>query len=181
MGAIVLREPRCISRYDTKRPEIINCCFGRDNISREINKWFKTLDANEQCRRANFYKEYRKELERFRKLPLSNQRNISFHRKGYPDIHIKITGRYGIYVGSPINRLPASEREPAIDRTTDALKWAASEPSHPVQPLAGDFSIDGAPLFPECRTYLEQANHLVIEARAIAKHIHGTGTLTPPP
>jgi hypothetical protein len=162
-------------------PEIINCCFGKDTATDEMKEWFRTLDDNERCWRDNFVKEYRKELKEFRKLLLSTQRNISFHRIGYPSINIKITGRYGIHAGSPINSLPASETEPLVDRNTDALKWAATEPPPPVIPLANDFSIAGAPLFSECRAYLEKVKDLVIQARAIAECVHGAGTLTGPP
>jgi hypothetical protein len=162
-------------------PEVINCCFGKDTITSEMRNWFASLSAAEQTRRSEFLRQFQSTYDNFRNLPLSKERNISYHRTGYPAVEGKITGRYGVYIGSPINRLPTVESEPLIARDTDALKWAATQPPPPIRATASDFTIGGASLFPECRSYLEQANCLVSQARAIAQLVHGADVLTPPP
>jgi hypothetical protein len=51
----------------------------------------------------------------------------------------------------------------------------------PVRPMWTDFEIDGKPLFPTFRGYLESAQALITQARALADEIHGENKLTFPP
>jgi hypothetical protein len=132
-------------------PEVINCCFGKDT-SPAMNHWFGTLCTAEQSRRADFSKQFRTYLKNFRALPLSNERNISFHRSGYPSVE-----------------------------GTDALKWAATLPPTPIRATLSDFTIGGRPLAGECRVYLEAVTLLATRGRTIAATVHGTNHLSPPP
>src|SRR5262249_7383302 len=75
-------------------PAIIEFCFGKDPQIK--NTSFEALDQDEQMRRLNFSREFGLLHREFRQHPLSEQRNISFHRTGYPDVEVKITGRFGI-------------------------------------------------------------------------------------
>jgi hypothetical protein len=162
-------------------PEVINCCFGKDTATREMRNWFAALPAAEQTCRSDFLIQFEGDYDNFRNLPLSKERNISFHRTGYPAVEGKITGRYGVYIGNPIKRLPSTETEPLLARDTAALQWAATQPPPSIRVTGNDFTIGGKPLFAECRTYLGQAEHLVSQARAIGERVHGTNALTPPP
>jgi hypothetical protein len=162
-------------------PEVINCCFGKDTATREMRNWFSAPPAAEQTRRSDFLIQFESDYDNFRNLPLSRERNISFHRTGYPAVEGKITGRYGVYIGNPIKRLPSTETEPIITRDTAALQWAATQPPPSIRVTGNDFTIGGKPLFAECRTYLEQAERLLSQARAIGTRVHGYDALTPPP
>jgi hypothetical protein len=168
-------------------PEVINSCFGKDTATKEMRDWFTTtLSADEQKRRADFLNAFEITYNNFRNLPLSKARNISLHRTGYPAaVEVKIVGRFGLsYIGSPVKRVPAAESRPVSaedDPNDPAVIWAATLPPVPVHPMWSDFQIDGKPLFAECRAYVEQAQQLVTQARAIAERVHGTDVLTPPP
>jgi Protein of unknown function (DUF2934) len=161
-------------------PEVINCCFGHDR-SAQMRDWFSGRPPAEKARRQTFSTNFRDDFEGFRTLDLSNERDVTVHRRGYPDVVITITGRWGEYTGTPISRLPMVESEPPIVRDTDALKWAATQPPNPIRVTPNDFTIRGKPLFDECRLYFEAAENLVVKGRAIAAAVHGTDPITPPP
>lgn len=158
-------------------PAIIEFCFGKDRvIPRAI---FDALDPDEQKRRINFSNEFEKLHLPFRQHPLSNQRNISFHRAGYASVEVKITGRFGIdHVGSPIKAVPSAEGR-ALDTGADpALQIAAAQRALPVEPRWSDFTIDGKPLFDECKSYLDLASELRSQAQEIGQRVHGDKPLT---
>jgi hypothetical protein len=160
-------------------PEIIHACFGADLV---MKKWFLALPKAEQDRRNEFTTRFEIAYKAFKTLPLSNARNVSLHRSGIAPVEVKIVGRFGVsHIGTPIKRVADAESRPIGAGTDPALQWAATLPPVPVEPRWTDFTIDGRPLFPECRAYLEEAAKLVTQARAIAKSVHGTESLTPPP
>src|SRR5437762_433748 len=70
-----------------------------------------------------------------------------------------------------------AEGRPIVAAYDPSLQWAATLPPVAVEPRWTDFTIDGRPLFPECRTYLEEAAKLVAQGRAIANTVHGTESL----
>src|SRR5262249_36507278 len=102
-------------------------------------------------------------------FPLSEQRNISFHRTGYPDVEVKITGRFGIdHIGTPVKAVPSGESRLLDDIGDDpAQMFEATQPLLPIQPKWSDFTVDGKPLFVECKSYLDSANQLVARAREL--------------
>jgi hypothetical protein len=169
-------------------PDIIQWGFGVDVAMRDktwLKPWFDSLAASEQGRREEFSKRFKPPYDAFRSLALTNARNISLHRKGYPPVELNITGRFGVsYVGSPVKGVPGAESRPisADDDPADpAVLWAATELPVPVRPMWTDFTIGGKPLFAECRAYLAQAEQLATQARGIAERVHGTDVLTPSP
>ena len=167
-------------------PEVINSCFGKDTAKKEMKNWFARLCLDEQRRRADFRSAFENAYKAFRDLPLSNARNISVHRSGYPPgVEARIVGSFGVsYIGSPVKRVPTVESRPPSpgdDPKDPAVIWASTLPPVPVRPTWTDFEIDGKQLFPECGDYLRQVEALVAEARAISERVHGTDILTPPP
>jgi hypothetical protein len=60
-------------------PEIVQACFGEDRV---MKAWLKTLAPAEQSRRKVFSAQFITAYDKFKKLPLSNARNISLHRTG---------------------------------------------------------------------------------------------------
>jgi hypothetical protein len=167
-------------------PEVVKSCFGKDVVNKEMKNWFDALSPAEQKRRADFASAFENSYDTFRNLPLSKARNVSFHRTGYPTgVEVHILGMFGLsYTGNPVERVPIVEsrpRGPGDDPNDPAVIWASTLPPVPVRPTWTDFQIDGKPLFPECGTYLQQVHDLVAQARAIAKRVHGTDVLTPPP
>jgi hypothetical protein len=91
-------------------PEIITCCFGYD---RAMATWLKTLSVDEQTRRQRFSTQFEADYNNFRQHPLSNVRNISFHRAGYPSVEVRITGHFGVeHIGSPVKSVPIAEINP---------------------------------------------------------------------
>jgi hypothetical protein len=159
-------------------PEIINYCFGEDKI-----KPIEGADQEEKTRRKAFSDQFELHHKKFREHPLSNERNISFHRAGYPSVEVTIAGRFGLeHIGSPVKPVPSAESPRFGDPGNDpALQWAATQAPFPVQPMWSDFTIDGKPLFVECRTYLTIAQQLADHARSISQRVHGSSSLTPPP
>src|SRR5207248_2831362 len=108
--------------------------------------------------------------------PLSSARHISEHRRGFASVTVTVTGRFGItYVGDPVTPLPTSETRPVEPEYGWLVKPL------PIRPMWNEFYIDGAPLFDACRSYLNAAQHLVQEARAISIAVHGSKSLTLPP
>jgi len=146
-----------------------------------MRNWFLALPATEKKRRQAFSTQFRNDFDNFRALALSNARDITVHRYGYPDVVITVTGKWGVYTGTPISRLPTAETEPPIVRDTDTLKWAATLQLDPIRVTPKDFTIGGKPLAEECRLYLAAAENLVVTGRAIATAVHGTDPITPPP
>ncbi len=161
-------------------PEVINCCFGEDR-SPQMRNWFSALPPAEKARRQTFSTSFRSDFQGFRALDLSNERDVTVHRRGYPDVVITKTGKWGEYTATPISRLPMVESEPPIVRDTDALKWAATLTPEPIRVTPTNFTIGGKPLFDQCQLYLDAAEKLVVKARAIAAAVHGTEPITPPP
>jgi hypothetical protein len=161
-------------------PEIIQCCFGVDK-SPAMSTWFYGLPAAEKSRRQRFADKFKAARSAFGALPLSTARNISLHRSGVAPVEVNIRGRFGVvHVGTPVRRVPIAESAPIVAGDDPALQWAATEPPVAVQPAWTDFKIDGNPLFPECRAYLQEARNLLDQARSIVQLVHGKQTLTPP-
>jgi hypothetical protein len=155
-------------------PEIIQCCFGHDR-SLQMKSWFGSLDQAEQDRRKKFSDEFNSDYSTFIGHALTNARNISFHRTGYPSAEVKITSHFGVvYTGSP----------------TEAVPTAVSPPNHPgppfrsinlpLEPRWTDFTIDDKPLFEECQAYLKLAGELRTKAADICQEVHGNESLTFP-
>jgi hypothetical protein len=164
-------------------PEIIQACFGEDLGSKPMKLWSDALEPDERTRRQKFSAGFKPCYETFRQHPLSNARNISFHRTGYSDVQVSITGRFGVnHVGSPVKAVPTAESRPISDiGDTPVGVWAATQAPQPIRPRWTDFTLDGKPLFDECRTYLELAKQLVEQARGICLAVHETAKLAIPP
>jgi len=155
--------------------EVINCCFGHDKAPK-MKKWFENLSPDEQARRREFSKRFKKIYIDFTQLPLSTARRISEHRTGYPDVTVAVNGILGVtYEGSPINRVPISETPRIADPELSFL----AKP-RPVHPMWTDFQIDGQGLFEVCAAHIGHAQDLVNAARCIAQQVHGNKPLTPP-
>jgi hypothetical protein len=158
-------------------PEIIQCCFGVDLGHPTMKTWFKSLPVSEQTRRKGFRRQFKIDYDNFRALPLGTARHISEHRTGFAPVKVTISGMFGVtYIGSPVDRLPLSETPQINDPD---LGWMAKP--IPLQPRWDDFYVDGQPLFPACRDYLDRARALIDKARSISQQIHGTKSLTSPP
>ena len=156
-------------------PEIIQCCFGTDRDYRML-RWVQQLPAEERARRRAFRHQFTG-YRTFRDLPLSRTRHTSQHRRGYADVKLTISGRFGVtYIGGPAKPIPLSET-PYVDNPQLPLMPRASA----IEPHYQDFQIDGRPLFTECHEYLGQAQILINDARALADKIHGANMLTAPP
>jgi len=151
-------------------PWIIDHCFGIDPARRYNGP------KAEGKRRKKFSKLLKQDFINFSKEALTNARNISFHRTGYPSAEVKITSYFGVvYIGSP----------------TEAVPIAVSPTNHPgppfrpinlpLQPRWSDFTIDGKPLFEECQAYLKSAGDLYAKARDICQQVHGNESLSTPP
>lgn len=155
-------------------PEIIRHCFGTDH---KAWHWLKERSADEQDRRQRFDAKFRPHLVSFGEMALSNARDISEHRTGFPPVTVRISGRFGItYIGDPVTRLPVSKSPTGDAGSAGFLPSAVA-----IRPRWTDFSIDGRPLFDECRSYVEQAQALIDRAYALAEEEHGDHQLTPPP
>jgi hypothetical protein len=167
-------------------PDIVRCCFGIDPV---MGRWLSTLDAGEIARREAFQRKFDKPFGLFKQLPLSGARNVTLHRQGTAPVEVQITGRWGIYTGGPLERIPESEMPAIIPGDDPASMWAQTLPPQPIRPRAIDFwmIVDSASgqarveLFPECKSFLEQARQLVMEARANSQQEHGTAKITSPP
>lgn len=160
-------------------PEIITVCFGADRV---MQKWLSTLSPAETERRERFSTQFQNARNRFKKLALSNARNISLHRSGVAPVEVGITGRHGVtHIGTPVQRVPDAESKRTNGGENPALQWAAAQPPVLLQPVWTDFKTDGKQLFPECRAYLDEARMLRTTARAIVDAVHRTDKLTPPP
>ncbi len=162
-------------------PEIISACFGKD-FSPAMKDWFNGLPTPETDRRKTFSSQFKTTYNSFKELSLSNARNISLHRTGVAPVEVNITGRFGVsHVGTPVRRVATSESRPIAADDDPALQWATALAPISLQPTWTDFSIDGRPLFPECRAYLDEARKLLTQARGISQQVHGNDSLTLPP
>jgi hypothetical protein len=164
-------------------PGVIESCFGADCGSRPMKVWFDALPFAEQTRRQTFSDQFQTDREAFGKHYLTKARNISEHRLGFPGVEGKVVGPFGdVHVATPVKRIPTAESRRFGDPGNDpALQWTATQPPQSVQPRWDQFSIDGKPLFPECRAYLALVQQLVEQARGISHRVHGTDSLTTPP
>jgi hypothetical protein len=158
-------------------PEIISTCFGEDTPNKEMQAWWKALPDEEKERRKEFAKQFKPHHKAFSDLPLSEARNISEHRRGYADVTVTISGRWGVtHVGTPTQPVPSAEL-PKIDRPESAFLGRPA----PIRPTWNGFTINGQGLFPACEEYRQAANALVATARVIVERVHGDKPLTPPP
>jgi hypothetical protein len=155
--------------------EVIQCCFGHD-IATKMHKWFKKLPSDEQDRRLEFSKQFKKDYNAFAKLPLSEARHISEHRTGYADVTVAINEMLGvIYTGGPTKAVPISET-----REIDDPNLAFLAKPRPIHPTWADFQIDGQDLLEACDAHLGYAQDFINVAQRIAQQVHGNKTLTPP-
>jgi hypothetical protein len=164
-------------------PEVIEACFGADRVLMKM-PWWSGLTTDEQSRRAAFSKQFGSDYDAFRKHHLTNQRNVSEHRLGYPNIEGKVPGPFGaVHTASPTNRIPTAESRPLEPNIGNdaALMWAATLPPHPVRPRWDQFTINGKPLFDECRAYVQLASNLRARAGPICEAVHGSHSLSTPP
>jgi hypothetical protein len=143
-----------------------------------MKAWFKALAPDEQARRGKFSAAFDPDRKTFMALPLSTARNVSLHRKGFAPVVVRFKGFFGVaHVGTPVKHVPVAESRPA--EIGGDLPWLST--SMPLRPNWSDFSIDGKPLFDECREYLTQVSALTRAARSHAQLVHGRGPLTLPP
>jgi hypothetical protein len=90
-------------------PEIIESCFGADRVLMQT-EWFRKRPVDEQTRRKKFSKRFRKARGKFSKHHLTNERNISEHRLGYPGVEGKVIGPFGeVHTASPVKSVPTAE------------------------------------------------------------------------
>ncbi len=158
-------------------PEIIQCCFGEDLGHADMKKWFNALPADEQVRRQDFKKAFKSDYDGFRALPLGTARHISEHRTGVAPVTATISGWFGVtYIGNATESVPLAET-----RQMDDPNFAFLAKPVPIQPTCNDFDIEGQPLFPACRDYLDHARTLRDEGRRIALKVHGSKSLSFPP
>jgi len=158
-------------------PEVVNCCFGEDDGSKEMKAWLKRLPQDELTRRRRFSTQFEEYYGPFRDLPLSRARIDSDHRIGATAAEAKVRGYSGVsYMASAIESLPTAEA--IIVGKTEAGPITLTRP---LRPDHGDFVLDGHPLFPLCRNYVLQGQKLIEEGRRIAEQVHGSERLTSPP
>jgi hypothetical protein len=166
-------------------PWIIEACFGKDLGSPEMKDWWKRLPPEEQQRRKTFSAKFRSDRETLDRHHLTNERNVSEHRLGYPNIEAKVVGPSGTeHIARPGVRIPAAEPRPLEANIDDdpAKQWAATEPPRPINPPRPDqYTIDGKPLFPECEAYLQLARDIRVRAQVICDAEHGGKHLSTPP
>jgi hypothetical protein len=164
-------------------PGVIESCFGADRGGPPMKHWFDALPLAEQTRRQTFSDQFQTDRKAFGRHRLTNERNVSEHRLGFPSVEGKVVGPFGdVHVATPVKSIPTAESRSFGDPGNDAaLLWAATQPPQPVQPRWDQFTIGGKPLFPECGAYLTLAQQLVDHARGISQRVHGTDSLTTPP
>jgi hypothetical protein len=169
-------------------PDIVRCCFGIDS-SKPMRHWLSSLDPAEIARRKAFQGKFDKLFVDFKQLPLSGARNVTLHRSGVAPVEVQITGKWGVYKGGPLERVPESETPTIVAGNDPALMVASMQPPQSIEPRASDFLVIVATasgqqkmqLFPECKEFLQKAKNLVGEARKICQDEHGSGRITPPP
>ena len=157
-------------------PWIIEAGFGVDTSHSVMRSWIAGLMATERNRRQTFSGQFKPARDIFDKLPLGTARDRSVHRTGFSPAEVAIIGRFGMtYSGGPAKPVPTAETRQISD------ELANLDTPVEVQPMGTDFTIDGRPLFAECRAYLDAAHKLIADARIIAATVHGAASLTPPP
>jgi hypothetical protein len=164
-------------------PSIIEARFGAD-CSRPMKRWFDSLPPDERRRRQTFSDQFRGDREAFRQHPLTNERDVTEHRLGFPNIEGKIDGPFGkVHTASPTSRIPTAECRPLEPNINNdpALQWAATLPPRPIQPRWDQFTINGRPLFAECQAYLQLARDVRERAGKICDVVHGGKALSTPP
>jgi hypothetical protein len=97
-------------------PDIVKWCFGVDRTMEsrsQLKPWFDNLSPSEQQRRKTFTQQFSPHYDLFRKLALTNARNMTLHRAGYAPVEVRITSLFGIsYIGTPVKPVPlVSESE----------------------------------------------------------------------
>ena len=158
-------------------PEIIQCCFGTDRANREMKTWFDQLPVDERDRRRQFSSQFMPAYDGFRALPLGAVRHVIEHRSGVAPATVSISGLFGvIYAGGPATPVPISETRQIDDPALSFLGRPRA-----MLPKWDDFKIEGRPLFPESRAYLDAAVALRDAARGIALQVHGGNSVTWPP
>jgi hypothetical protein len=168
-------------------PWIIDACFGKDVGHPRMKEWFASLADDEQLRRKNFSTEFADDQKAFRAYYLTNERDVTVHRLGFPDVKVEVLGPFGqMHTATPTTPIPKVESRPLEPNIGDdpALQWAATQPPRPVRtPLPDQFTVgpERKPLFAECRAYLELAEKLAEKARGISARVHGTNHLSTPP
>jgi len=157
-------------------PWIIEAGFGVDTSHSVMRSWFAGLMATERNQRQSFSGQFKPAREIFDKLRLGTARDRSVHRTGFAPANVTIIGRFGVtYTGGPATRVPTA----GTRQISDELAYLDTPVA--VQPMWTDFTIDGKPLFDECKAYLDAARKLIADARIIAATVHGAVSLTPPP
>ena len=158
-------------------PEITNFCFGRDIPIQQLKEWFERLPLKEKMRRVEFSDRFARTYNEFRKLPLSDARNVSVHRKGHPPVTVATIGRWGTrYKSGPTDQLPSHEVPPSDGSN---MGWFGQ--SARILPSWKDYFIGSENLFEACNDYFEQAKRAVYEAETLVRDIHRDLPLTPPP
>jgi len=131
-------------------PWIIEAGFGVDTSHSVMRPWFAGLMATERNQRQSFSGQFKQGRDIFDKLPLGTARDRSVHRTGFAPAEVTIIGRFGVtYSGGAAKPVPIAETR----QISDEHSWL-DKPSA-VQPMGTDFTIDGRPLFAECRAYLD--------------------------
>lgn len=164
-------------------PEVINCCFGHDS-SKAMKEWFNRLSSEEKTRRKRFFQRLKPDLSRFKDLPLTGARNVSFHRQGYPDVVITAYSLFQRrdgqpkYTGNPVQPLPSLEISPVQDQAK-----LPSVTFHAVYPDA--IIIEQGTAMPDpfpdpFERYLKEACFIQLRARANADEVHNGHPVTLP-
>jgi hypothetical protein len=103
-----------------------------------MKSWFNGLDAAEKSRRRMFSKQFQADHNAFAKLPLTNARNITFHRTGFANVTVTISGHFGVtYTGNPVRPVPSTETRPIAptdDPADPAVLWQHIQPPLPIEP-----------------------------------------------
>ncbi len=67
-----------------------------------MRDWWDSLKADEQKRRGIFSDQFRDDRKAFRGHYLTNERDVSEHRLGFPNIEARVVGPFGKeYVARP--------------------------------------------------------------------------------
>ena len=132
-------------------------------------EWFGQFPVGEQTRRKTFSKRFRKARGKISKQHLTNERNISEHRLGYPGVEGKVIGPFGVEHTArlaPVKGVPTAESR-RFDNPADepGLPLAAAQPPQPVQPRWDQFTIGGKLLFNRIDRVAERAQALGRDAK----------------
>jgi hypothetical protein len=165
-------------------PWIIEACFGKDG-NLKMKDWWDHLPRDEQQRRETFSRQFRVDRKKIDDHDLTNERNVSGHRRGFADIEGRVVGPFGkVHIARRDHqRIPAAECQPLEPNINDspALMWAATLPPRPVEPKPEQFFIGGKPLFDECRAYLQLAQDIRARGQVICDAVHSRQHVSAPP